>query len=222
MLYTRLMPYKDPVKQKAAQRKSYEKNLETNLSKAESQRARVRGQIYTLKETTPCVDCNSFFPYYMVEYDHLDPKIKVASVSRLVRSSTLEKILKEISKCELVCSNCHKKRTWLRSKLVEMKKQVDKQLGVKMPRNSAKRKEKQIEHAEFVWTREQIQAAEAQRRLDAATATILRHKDELTEDQYAEVEAETARAQETVKDFLMKAKAKYEKKIAELSKISLK
>lgn len=49
----------------------------------------------------------------MMQFDHLGDK--VYDVSRLVSTgATLLKIQQEVDKCELVCANCHAKRTFAR------------------------------------------------------------------------------------------------------------
>lgn len=68
--------------------------------------------IRAYKENKPCTDCGKQYPYYVMDFDHLDPTKKEKNVGRLTaRSFSLEKIQKEIDKCELVCSNCHRIRT---------------------------------------------------------------------------------------------------------------
>jgi len=44
------------------------------------------------------------------DFDHLDATTKVTEVSQMTKC-TLDEIQAEIDKCELVCSNCHQKRT---------------------------------------------------------------------------------------------------------------
>lgn len=39
---------------------------------------------------------------------------KIANVSELLYTKSWDTVLKEIAKCELVCSNCHKERTYQR------------------------------------------------------------------------------------------------------------
>ncbi len=59
----------------------------------------------------PCIDCKQSFPSYVMDFDHID-KNKVASVSTMVSSlKAKDKIIEELNKCELVCSNCHRIRT---------------------------------------------------------------------------------------------------------------
>lgn len=66
----------------------------------------------------PCIDCNNSYPHYVMDFDHIDDN-KTANVSWLVkhRSWDLDFIENEIGKCELVCSNCHRERTWKRQNI---------------------------------------------------------------------------------------------------------
>lgn len=63
----------------------------------------------------PCMDCNQSYPYYVMDFDHRDPSTKVACVGHIHKFRTEEKLLKEIEKCDLVCSNCHRVRTYKRN-----------------------------------------------------------------------------------------------------------
>lgn len=72
---------------------------------------RNNGLVRTLKHNKPCKDCRRKYPYYVMDYDHLDPSTKIAAVSTLNNYSISQKrILEEIAKCDLICSNCHRQR----------------------------------------------------------------------------------------------------------------
>ena len=73
-------------------------------------RLKARQHLDSLK-TTPCVDCGNSFPPCVMDFDHVRGE-KVTSVSRMLRWSR-ERLLAEIAKCDLVCSNCHRLRTHL-------------------------------------------------------------------------------------------------------------
>lgn len=68
--------------------------------------------INSLKVGKPCADCGDFFPPYVMDFDHLGEKEFL--IARM-RNHSFESILKEVKKCELVCSNCHRERTHKRS-----------------------------------------------------------------------------------------------------------
>ena len=57
----------------------------------------------------PCVDCG-IADIEVLEFDHIDPDCKVTEVSNLLTGST-ERMLDEISKCDVRFANCHKKKT---------------------------------------------------------------------------------------------------------------
>lgn len=70
-----------------------------------------------LKQKTgkPCTDCGGTFHPVAMEWDHLDRDRKRANVSRLVSHGSLRALQEEMSKCELVCANCHAVRTFERN-----------------------------------------------------------------------------------------------------------
>lgn len=74
--------------------------------------AHVRG----IKERTPCADCGHCFHHIAMDFDHLPGHKKLFSISTMVmKTVSFERIDAEIAKCEVVCSNCHRIRTFLRN-----------------------------------------------------------------------------------------------------------
>lgn len=55
-----------------------------------------------------CVCCGYKKYIGALEFHHRNPKQKDFEISRSVRNGFNEKVKKELDKCELVCSNCHK------------------------------------------------------------------------------------------------------------------
>lgn len=72
-----------------------------------------RGIIRELK-SEPCLDCKKSYPWYVMDFDHLPGFKKSFNVSNIQNISSVVKLLDEIAKCELVCANCHRARTFLR------------------------------------------------------------------------------------------------------------
>ena len=73
--------------------------------------ARNRKLMIEYLETRACVDCGEA-DLVTLDFDHIDPATKTANVSRMVSSGlSWESILKEIMKCDVVCSNCNRRRT---------------------------------------------------------------------------------------------------------------
>jgi len=61
----------------------------------------------------PCADCGSTFAQCSMDFDHRDPAQKVRGVTRMICGSTA-KLLAEVAKCDVVCANCHRLRTFNR------------------------------------------------------------------------------------------------------------
>lgn len=106
------MPYKDKEDERRYQRDWYQRNKEaTKRRTKESNRRyaeRNRQFIKEYKESRPCLDCGGFFPAVAMDFDHLaDKKYELSNMQTL----SIEALLLEIEKCELVCANCHRVRT---------------------------------------------------------------------------------------------------------------
>ncbi len=101
-------------------RKYYHQNKDIQLGLAILRKHRYkkeRGEfVNTLKKDKPCKDCNRIFPPWVMDFDHREGEIKIGSVSRLATTDTvnIDRIKIEIAKCDLVCANCHRQRTYER------------------------------------------------------------------------------------------------------------
>jgi len=63
-------------------------------------------------KSSECVDCKIKYPdepYVIFDFHHRNPEEKDADWSKL-RLKSLQKIKSELDKCDLLCSNCHRKR----------------------------------------------------------------------------------------------------------------
>lgn len=96
------MPPKDITKRRAYQNQYYDRKAQ---------------RIRDIKEASPCTDCKGYFPFYVMQFDHLEGKTR--NVSHM-RTYSLERVLAEISKCELVCANCHATRTYNRLSVAQL------------------------------------------------------------------------------------------------------
>lgn len=58
-----------------------------------------------------CALCPEVDPVVM-EFDHLDPSLKEYSVSETIeRCFSWNRVKKEIDKCQILCANCHRRKT---------------------------------------------------------------------------------------------------------------
>lgn len=115
------MPYKDIEKQKAAQARYYQENKERLHVAQNSRRNSWRKYIFDLKSITACADCGIVYPPYIMDFDHVSGEKKFNISSNMAKIPSFDALLEEIDKCEIVCSNCHRHRTWLRkTKILEV------------------------------------------------------------------------------------------------------
>ena len=109
------MPYKDKNKAREYQQNWYKNNRESEIVRAmennKEKRKVIRKFLQDYKTENPCTDCNQCFPYYVMDFDHL--RDKFMGVSKMTYYS-LDTVKKEIEKCDLVCANCHRIRTFTR------------------------------------------------------------------------------------------------------------
>lgn len=109
------MAYRNPADEKEYQRKYYLANKE------QRKRNRLNGDRRNLLRNAqfvwdylrghPCVDCGEGDPV-VLEFDHKDDCEKIASISDMVRQRfSLKRLEAEISKCDVRCANCHRRRT---------------------------------------------------------------------------------------------------------------
>lgn len=75
-----------------------------------SRRDKYYDMVTTYLKKHPCVDCNESDPI-VLEFDHRDPEIKDGEVTKLLSYASWDRIVLEMDKCDVVCSNCHRKRT---------------------------------------------------------------------------------------------------------------
>ncbi len=115
------MPWKDPEDRKAYHkeygRKHYLANKEAYKARARANTKvyidRIRQYVQKAKDN-PCTDCGVKYPWYVMDFDHIeDKKFNIGDAVRTV--PPLDRVIEEIAKCELVCANCHRIRTYERS-----------------------------------------------------------------------------------------------------------
>ena len=76
--------------------------------------AEIRNLIIESK-SVPCKDCGQRFPTYCMDFDHLPGYKKIFNISKYQRQNkSLQQVINEITKCEVVCANCHRIRTFTR------------------------------------------------------------------------------------------------------------
>ena len=105
------MAYRNIEDQKTASKKHYDKNKDAYLARNKKYRQELNNYINDIKENSPCADCGRFYPYYVMDFDHVEGQNKVGIISYFCKTGRVGAMKKEMKKCELVCANCHRIRT---------------------------------------------------------------------------------------------------------------
>ncbi len=93
----------------------YKANIDYYVAKAKKRNKWIRENAYSYLGpyllSHPCVDCGES-DILILEFDHRDRKMKDYEIGRIItRGGTLDKIKKEVAKCDVRCSNCHRRKT---------------------------------------------------------------------------------------------------------------
>jgi len=106
------MPYKDLAVRKEKQagysKTYYEKNKKEVIRKINVKKKIHRDWFVNYKKQLSCVDCGESRTATL-DFHHTDPKNTDKKVHKLVSDGhTRARLLKEIEKCIVLCSNCHR------------------------------------------------------------------------------------------------------------------
>lgn len=93
----------------------YQNNKQYYINKgkkrSDEQKIIARNFLTQYLSSNPCVDCGET-DMIVLEFDHRDDVTKVLGVGTMIsRGYTLDAVKSEISKCEVRCCNCHRRRT---------------------------------------------------------------------------------------------------------------
>ena len=106
------MPNRDRERQRETERRWYHANKAKVIEKKNRKKARLRAMVQAKKEQ-PCADCGVAYPYYVMDFDHISGD-KVMMISQLVLRGATTRLMVELEKCEVVCANCQRIRTFER------------------------------------------------------------------------------------------------------------
>lgn len=107
------MPYKDKhdLRYKQARMRWYYKNVSKHRATKYEIIRKKREYLNKLKER-PCIDCGLKFPPYVMDFDHKDKSTKKYNISLMLNNQGWKIIKEEVAKCDIVCANCHRIRTY--------------------------------------------------------------------------------------------------------------
>lgn len=98
------------------QKAYYKKNPLSINSSYLRRKKLIRDTIINFKNI-PCYDCGNSYPYYVMDFDHVRGKKKFNLSVAVRHFRSVKTVIKEIKKCEVVCANCHRERTFSRMKI---------------------------------------------------------------------------------------------------------
>ena len=97
------------------QQEHYSLNRERYIESAVRRRTELASQraafLIEYFASHPCVDCGGSDPV-VLEFDHLGEKS--FNIAKGLRDRSWEALVAEIAKCDVVCANCHRRRTAVR------------------------------------------------------------------------------------------------------------
>lgn len=79
--------------------------------------------ILTALKDKPCADCGIKYPSYVMDFDHVRGEKKFFIHKSMAHA--LQVLLDEVAKCDVVCANCHRERTFRRKQWSRRKETND-------------------------------------------------------------------------------------------------
>jgi hypothetical protein len=91
-----------------------------NVARNSAEAVAKRRAIVLSAKSVPCTDCGDDYPPYVLEFDHCRGQ-KIRAIGSMISShrDSIEALLAEIAKCDVVCANCHRARTYNRLGLTD-------------------------------------------------------------------------------------------------------
>lgn len=89
-----------------------------NVARCNKERALRHLKAVDVAKSVPCKDCKVTYPPYVMDFDHRPGSVKSFTIgANTYGGVSMARLEEEMSKCDVVCSNCHRIRTYERRKL---------------------------------------------------------------------------------------------------------
>lgn len=93
-------------------KKYYNTNRKKQYLRVQNRKKELLEWYAELKKTLKCANCPENDPRCL-DFHHINTKEKDATICYMVYNGySKNRILKEMAKCIVICSNCHRKLTW--------------------------------------------------------------------------------------------------------------
>lgn len=73
---------------------------------------KLRRDLLNQLKDKPCADCGVRYHPWVMDFDHRDPAAKSFVLSTASAHRRVAAIVEEAAKCDVVCANCHRMRTY--------------------------------------------------------------------------------------------------------------
>ena len=106
-------------------RNHYKNHIKYYVEKARKRNQMVKERAYAYLGpyllSHPCVDCGEK-DILVLEFYHKDRALKKGEIRHIIQNgATLEKVINEVEKCDIRCSNCHRRKTELENNSWKLK-----------------------------------------------------------------------------------------------------
>jgi len=103
------MPYKDLEKRRECRRRWYKKNKKSELEHIKKRKKEIKDWFNNLRKKLKCEKCGENHSA-VLEFHHKNKDEKNNEVAFMAYYGySKERIMMEMKKCQVLCSNCHKK-----------------------------------------------------------------------------------------------------------------
>lgn len=98
--------------QKVYRAEMYSRYSKKARARIKQRKKELKDWYISFKKTLQCDECGDS-RYYVLDFHHTDPKSKKMDIAQMIRNGySLANIMKEILKCKVLCSNCHREERW--------------------------------------------------------------------------------------------------------------
>lgn len=94
---------------KSYQQEQYKKNKAQVIERVQNKKEQLKAYVHEYKKGKTCTRCPES-DARCLDFHHRIPETKLFAISKAVKTSmSLDRLIAEISKCDLLCRNCHAK-----------------------------------------------------------------------------------------------------------------
>lgn len=93
--------------QKIYRKEHYEKNKDKYIAKAKTHNKKVYDWFQEIRKEFKCSSCGES-RWWVLDFHHLNPKEKDNNIAHIIHYGSKNRVLREMEKCSILCSNCHR------------------------------------------------------------------------------------------------------------------